>query len=67
MERAWEFIRSVGGVVLLLELLIWLMGSAHAGHPLRNSREFGQAFDQVTGSIIHEASEGMRWIAARGQ
>jgi hypothetical protein len=67
MERAWEVIRSVGGVLLLIELMIWLMGSAHAGHPLRNSREFGEAFDQVTGAIVNEVVQGVRWVGARGQ
>lgn len=67
MERAWEVIKLIGGVVLLLELVIWLMGSAHAGHLLRNSHEFGGAFDQVAGSVVREISQGVRWVTAKGQ
>lgn len=67
MERAWEITKSVGGILLVLELAIWLMGSAHTGRPITNSREFGSAFDQVTGSVAREIGGGLRWIAARGR
>ena len=66
MERAWSVIRTAGGVLLLIELLIFLAGSAHAGH-LLNSREFGLAFDHVTGSVVHEARGAVHWVTARGR
>ena len=67
MERAWEVVKKIGGVLLLLEFVVWLIGSAHAGHPLKSSREFGQALDQVTGAVTREVAGGVRWIAPRRQ
>jgi hypothetical protein len=67
MERAWEIAQKVGGVLLLAELVIFLMGSAHAGHMLRNTREFAAAADQVIGGILREIVNAAHWIAARGQ
>jgi hypothetical protein len=67
LERAWEITKNIGGVLLLAEIIIFVMGSAHAGHLLRNSREFGQAFDEVTGSIVRELTHGAQWVAGRRQ
>lgn len=67
IERLWEIMRTVGGVLLLAELVIVLLGSAHSGHLLRNSREFGQAFDEVTGSVVREFSNGAQWVAGKGR
>jgi hypothetical protein len=63
MARAWELIQKVGGVLLVILIVIFVMGSAHQGRPLHNSREFGQAFDEVTGSIVRELTHGTQWIA----
>lgn len=67
MQRAWELAQKIGGLLLVAEILIWLMGSAHAGHALRNTREFGAASDQVIGGILREIINAVHWIVARGR
>jgi hypothetical protein len=67
LERAWEISKKTGGVLLVAEIIIFVIGSAHSGHVLRNSREFGQAFDEVAGSVVSECRNAAHWITARGQ
>jgi len=67
LERCWEITQKIGGVLLVAEIIIFLIGSAHYGHLLTNSREFGQAFDEVTGSIVREISQGAKWVGGKGQ
>lgn len=66
-EKMWEITKKIGGVLLVAEIAIFLIGSAHHGRPLRNSREFGQTFDEVTESIVRELTHGAQWIAGKGQ
>jgi hypothetical protein len=65
MERAWEAIKSLGGALLVLECVIWLMGSAHAGHAITNSREFGRALDQIAGAMVGEVKQGAHWLGVK--
>jgi hypothetical protein len=67
LERGWELTRTIGGVLLVAEIVVFVMGSAHSGHLLRNSREFGRAFDEVTGSIVREIGNGAQWVAGKRQ
>jgi hypothetical protein len=67
MQRAWELAQKIGGVLLLAEIVIFLMGSAHAGHALHSTREFAAAADQVIGGILREIVNAVRWIAAQGR
>jgi len=67
MQRAWELTQKIGGVLLLAEIIIFLMGSAHAGHALHNTREFAAAADQVVGGILREITNAVSWIAAKGR
>jgi hypothetical protein len=67
MERAWTLIQKIGGALLLAEIVIFLLGSAHAGHALRNPREFAAASDQVIGGILREIINAAHWIAAKGR
>jgi hypothetical protein len=67
MERAWSVLQKAGGVLLLAEIIIFLMGSAHAGHVLHNTREFAAAADQVIGGISHETINAAHWLAAKGR
>lgn len=67
LERGWEITRTIGGVLLVAAIVIFVIGSVHSGHVLRNSGEFGRAFDEVTGSIVREGTNAARWIGAHGQ
>lgn len=67
MERAWTFIQRIGGLLLLAEIAIFVIGSTHHHRLLRNSHEFGVAFDQVSQSIVHEISNAAHWVAGKGQ
>jgi hypothetical protein len=67
LERAWGITRNIGGALLVAEIVILLIGSAHYGHLLRNSREFGRAFDDVTEGVTSECKSAAHWIAARGR
>jgi hypothetical protein len=57
MERAWELIQKAGGVLLLAEILIWAIGSAHVERPIRNAHQFAAAVDYVTERIERWAEE----------
>jgi hypothetical protein len=65
MERAWNAIKSLGGALLVLECVIWLMGSAHTGHAITNSRELGRAFDQIAAAAVSEAKECAHWLGVK--
>ena len=67
MQRAWELAQKIGGVLLLAEMMIFLMGSAHAGHALSSVREFADAADQVIGGILRQIFNAVHWIAAKGR
>jgi hypothetical protein len=66
MDRAWEVLKSIGGVALLIMAGIYLATSAHVGHAL-NRHEAWAAFDDATSAFIHEVRQGVNWLSAKGQ
>jgi hypothetical protein len=66
MTRAWNVLRNVGGVVVLLMLGIWLAGSSQSGHMLHHG-EFVKALDHFMIGVIRIFDKGSHWLTEKGR
>jgi hypothetical protein len=66
MDRAWDVLKTIGGVVLLIMFGIYIATSAHVGHAL-NRHEAWAAFDHATGAVIGEIEQAVNWLSAKGR
>jgi hypothetical protein len=66
MGHIWELLRNIGGVVLLVMLGIWLMGSSQAGHLLGHG-EFARALDHFISGGVRVVEQGIDWLRQTGR
>ncbi len=66
MGRIWEPLKTIGGVVLLVMLGIWLIGSSQAGHLLGHG-EFARALDHFISGGVRVVEQVIHWLRQTGR